>query len=205
MRYSLEGLLSNCSPQRFVDQDARVQIRWLKSRPELNDQLGNVVKHCAQTGRFGVRINGETLFIKPANLLLDQEEDSDYGDDDPEPDLAANAAVNDEEEEFVRTPAWTPPVTTCAPAPVPIPLQSVPLQANEPRRAFDVGKFDRVVKEHEQEEKAEADERHQKEQIKFIDEKLNPLLAENEPSQKGMDSFLRKEYRKPRGEDGMIV
>ena len=43
------------------------------------------------------------------------------------------------------------------------------------------------------------------EMIKFIDEKLNPLLAENEPSQKGMDAFLRKEYRKPRGEDGMIV
>ena len=199
MRHSLEGLLATCTPDRFVDQNALVIIRWLKSRPELNDKTANVVRYCAKTGRFGVRVEGETLFIKPTNLLLEKEDDDEpyYDDDDygnvPLQQGAPMASGDDDVDDAVVQKPWVPPSTQPPPPrPIPVALANAPSAP----RAFSVDKFDKLVSEDERREKAEADERYQKEQKKFVDEKLTPMLM---PTQEGLNDFLKAEARKDAG------
>ena len=47
---------------------ARVEVRGLGSRTELNGRVGTVVAHDGNTGRVAVRLGEQTLSIKPANL-----------------------------------------------------------------------------------------------------------------------------------------
>ena len=69
-----EGLARlRINEQRWLQQ--RVRITGLKTRPELNGEIGTVVEYDEARRRFGVAIDGaffegKSLGVRPENLLL---------------------------------------------------------------------------------------------------------------------------------------
>ena len=55
---------------------ARVELRGLQSKPELNGRCGTVVSWDADKGRAGVKIGNRTLSLKPTNLTTVNEDES---------------------------------------------------------------------------------------------------------------------------------
>jgi hypothetical protein len=168
-----------------------VEIRQLKSRSELNGRSGNVVRYDRAAGRFGVRIDGQTLAVKPENLLLnngataDGDGDDLDEDDDPEAVAATTATTpdDDDDNEWKPSPPWAPP--PCAEAPLPMPeprrISADSAAASEPPegsadRDFDGSRFTTAIKMHEAIEKYETMRRVQENQRKWCEEKLDPLI-----------------------------
>ena len=55
---------------------ARVELRGLQSKPELNGRCGTVLSWDADKGRAGVKIGNRTLSLKPTNLTTVNEDES---------------------------------------------------------------------------------------------------------------------------------
>lgn len=85
--------------------DDTVRLSGLKSRPELNGALGSIAGPLIPaSGRYPVRVGQETLLLKPVNLSLQQQTQSD-ATADPQHVHTAAAAVTDVSDPVHPSPA----------------------------------------------------------------------------------------------------